>query len=74
MNTWCTENDIKLNRLKCKDMIITFANGYPELDPIFVEDYELIPASSATILGVHISQFIIFCVYLNGLKLIMLHS
>ena len=55
INTWCTENDMKLNRLKCKEMIITFAKGYPELDPIFVEDYELIPVSSANILGIHIS-------------------
>ena len=55
INTWCTENDMKLNRLKCKEMIITFAKGYPELDPIFVENYELIPVSSAKILGVHIS-------------------
>ena len=46
MNTWGTENDMKLNGLKCKDMIITFVKGYPELDPIIVQDYELIPVFS----------------------------
>ena len=46
---------MKLNRPKCKDLIISFAKECPELDRIFIQDYELTPVSSVKILGVHVS-------------------
>ena len=47
---------MKLNRPKCKDLIISFAKECPELDRIFIQDYELTPVSSVKILGVHVSS------------------
>ena len=55
MENWCIENGMKLNRPKCKDLIISFAKECPELDRIFIQDYELTPVSSVKILGVHVS-------------------
>ena len=55
INTWCMKNDMKLNQTKCKDMIISFALEHPKLDPIFIKEHELVPASSAKILGMYIS-------------------
>ena len=55
INTWCTKNDMKLNQTKCKDMIISFALEHPKLDPIFIAEHELVPVSSAKILGMYIS-------------------
>ena len=55
INTWCMKNDMKLNQTKCKDMIISFALEHPKLDPIFIEEHELVPVSSAKILGMYIS-------------------
>ena len=55
INTWCMRNDMKLNQTKCKDMIISFALERPKLDPIFIEEHELVPVSSAKILGMYIS-------------------
>ena len=55
INTWCMKNDMKLNQTKCKDMIICFALEHPKLDPIFIEEHELVPVSSAKILGMYIS-------------------
>ncbi len=46
INTWCIDNDMKLNQSKCKDMIISFAKDRPILDPIFVNNHELVPVSS----------------------------
>ena len=46
---------MKLNCPKCKDLIISFAKECPELDRIFIQDYELTPVSSVKILGVHVS-------------------
>ena len=51
INTWCMKNDMKLNQTKFKDMIISFALEHPKLDPIFIEEHELVPVSSAKILG-----------------------
>ena len=53
MENWCIENGTKLNRPKCKDLIISFAKECPELDRIFIQDYELTPVSSVKILAVH---------------------
>ena len=55
INTWCMKNDMKLNQTKCKDMIISFALEHPKLDAIFIEENELVPVSSAKILGMYIS-------------------
>ena len=55
INAWCMKNDMKLNQTKCKDMIISFALEHPKLDPIFIEEHELVPVSSAKILGMYIS-------------------
>ena len=55
INTWCMKNEMKLNQTKCKDMIISFALEHPKLDPIFIEEHELVPVSSAKILGMYIS-------------------
>ena len=55
INTWCTDNDMKLNQSKCKDMIISFAKDRPKLDPIFVNNHELVPVSSVKVLGTYIS-------------------
>ena len=55
INTWCMKNEMKLNQTKCKDMIISFALEHPKLDPIFLEEHELVPVSSAKILGMYIS-------------------
>ena len=54
INTWCMKNDTKLNQTKCKDMIQNWIQ-YPKLDPIFIEEHELVPVSSAKILGMYIS-------------------
>ena len=51
----CMKNDLKLNQTKCKDMIISFALEHPKLDPIFIEEHEFVPVSSAKILGMYIS-------------------
>ena len=55
INTWCIDNDMKLNQSKCKDMIISFAKDRPKLDPIFVNNHELVPVSSVKVLGTYIS-------------------
>ena len=55
INAWCMKNDMKLNQTKCKDMIISFAFEHPKLDPIFIEEHELVPVSSVKILGMYIS-------------------
>ncbi len=55
INTWCIDNDMKLNQSKCKDMIISFAKDRPILDPIFVNNHELVPVSSVKVLGTYIS-------------------
>jgi hypothetical protein len=55
INSWCIKNDMKLDQSKCKDMIISFAKDRPKLDPIFVNNHELVPVSSAKILGTYIS-------------------
>ena len=55
INTWCIDNDMKLNQSKCKDMIISFAKDRPKLDPIFVNNHELVPVSSVEVLGTYIS-------------------
>ena len=55
MENWCIENGMKLNRPKCKDLIISIAKECPELDRVFIQDYELTPVSSVKILGVHVS-------------------
>ena len=49
------KNDMKLNQTKCKDMIISFALEHPKLDPIFIEEHELVPVSLAKILDMYIS-------------------
>ena len=56
MKNWCIENGMKSNRPKCKDLTITFAKECPELDRVFIQDYELTPVSSVKILGVHVSS------------------
>ena len=53
INTWCMKNDVKLNQTKCKDMIISFALEHPKLDPIFIEEHELVPVSTGKILGMY---------------------
>ena len=55
IKTWCMKNDMKLNQTMCKDMINSFALEHPKLDPIFTEEHELVPVSSAKILGMYIS-------------------
>ena len=52
---WCLNNDMKLNQTKCKDMIISFALEHSKLDPIFIEEHELVPVPWAKILGMYIS-------------------
>ena len=42
INTWCIDNNMKLNQSKCKDMIISFAKNRPKLDPNFVNNHELV--------------------------------
>ena len=49
------KNDMKLNQRKCKDMIISFALEHPKLDPLVIEEHELVPVSSAKIVGTYIS-------------------
>ena len=46
---------MKLNRSKCKELIITFAKEKMQLSPLFIQDYELVPVGSAKILGIHLS-------------------
>ena len=46
---------MKLNQSKCKDMIISFEKDRPKLDPIFANNHEIVPVSSAKILGTYIS-------------------
>ena len=57
INSWCIKNDMKLNQSKCKDMIISFEKDRPKLDPIFVNNHEIVPVglSSAKFLGTYIS-------------------
>ena len=55
INTWCMKNDMKLNQTKCKDMIISLALEHSKQDPRFIEEHELVPVSSAKILGMYIS-------------------
>ena len=60
INTCCMKNDMKLNQTKCKDMIISFALEHPKLDPIFLEEHELVPVSSAKILlGMYICNIFV---------------
>jgi hypothetical protein len=55
INSWCIKNDMKLNQSKCKDMIISFEKDRPKLDPIFVNNHEIVPVSSAKFLSTYIS-------------------
>ena len=54
MNSWCIENDMKRNRSKCKDMIISFAKDNARLDPMFIEGHEITPVISTKIVSVYI--------------------
>ena len=65
INSWCIKNDMKLNQSKCKDMIISFAKDPPKLDPIFVNNHELVPVSSAKILGTYISADLKWNTHIN---------
>ena len=47
MNSWCIENDMKLNLSKCKNMIISFAKDRARLDQAFIEGHELTPVYSS---------------------------
>jgi hypothetical protein len=55
INTWCIKNDMKLNKSKCKDMIISFAKEHPRLDSIFIGNHNLVPVVSAKFVGTYIS-------------------
>ena len=54
INTWCMKNDMKLNQTKCKYMTICFTLKHPKLDPIIIEEHELVLVSSAKIVGMYI--------------------
>ena len=43
MENWCSKNGMKLNRPKSKGLIISFTKECPELDRIFIQDYERTP-------------------------------
>ena len=53
---WCTENDMMLNRSKCKELIISFAKDVPNLRPLFIKDHCMSPVLSAKVLGLYFSS------------------
>ena len=56
IDQWCTENDMMLNRSKCKELIISFAKDVPNLRPLFIKDHCMSPVLSAKVLGLYFSS------------------
>ena len=54
INNRCIKNYMKLNQSNCKDMIISFAKDCPKLDPIFVNNHELVLVASEKIYSTYI--------------------
>ena len=53
---WCTDNDMQLNHSKCKELIISFAKNKPQLHPLLLQDYSMVPVLSTKIWGIHLSS------------------
>ena len=56
IDRWCSENDMMLNRSKCKDLIISFTNNKPNFDPLVIAEGCIPQVSSAKILGLNFSS------------------
>ena len=53
---WSTQNRVKLNSDKCKELRISFVSDKPQFAPIVVNGYELERVTSAKLLGLTISS------------------
>ena len=53
---WSSDNRVKLNNEKCKELRISFARDQPELQPIVVNGQELEVVHSAKLLGITITS------------------
>ena len=53
---WSTQNRVKLNCDKCKELRISFVKDEPQFAPIVVNGYELEMVTSAKLLGLTISS------------------
>ena len=53
---WSTQNRVKLNCDKCKELRISFVKDKPQFAPIVVNGYELESVTSAKLLGLIISS------------------
>ena len=62
---WSFENRVKLNSKKCKELRISFAKNKPQLAPIVVNNQELECVESAKLLGVTISNNLIWNMHID---------
>lgn len=53
---WSSDNRVKLNSDKCKELRISFGKNQPELQPILVNRQELEVVQSAKLLGVTVTS------------------
>ena len=56
VDPWSSDNRVKLNNEKCKELRISFARNQPELQPIVVNCQELEVVHSAKLLGITITS------------------
>ena len=53
---WSSDNRVKLNNDKCKELRISFARTQPEFQPILVNGQELEVVKSAKLLGITVTS------------------
>ena len=53
---WSSDNRVKLNSDKCKELRISFARAQPEFQPILVNGQELEVVTSAKLLGITVTS------------------
>lgn len=55
---WSSDNRVKLNSDKCKELRISFGKNQPEFQPILVNGQELEVVQSAKLLGVTVTSYL----------------
>ena len=56
LQQWACENDMKLNGLKCKEMVISFLRQSDNYTPLHINDQQLELVTSFKILGLTINN------------------
>ena len=56
LQQWACENDMKLNGLKCKEMVVSFLRQSDNNTPLYINDQQLELVASFKSLGVTINN------------------